>query len=395
MPVRLVGFEPREDRPMSHRRAEAIALGTACILAWCGCGFACDSAPNAVCSGVAAWFDRAAASVEAWVDGSLAHVREGVERTHGVFVYTPGVGDALDENWSGLEALGDAKDAIVLVHGLDEPGDVWTDLAPALYDAGHTVVRFDYPNDQAIAKSGAAMFEGVARLRAAGIERIRIVGHSMGGLVSRDMLTAPELYAGEAVVDGHPRVVSLIVVGTPFEGSDFAPLQWIGETRDQIVRCVNRAGCDPRALLGFMYDGRGEASDDLTPGSAYLQSACNRKMSDEIRMTSIIGQALPIDGAMVSDVLGGSWVEWMVGEDTVESAVAFADHAANCVGDGVVSESSACEAQDSGEVIVVRANHRSMLRRTPALEAIAEGLGMAVDAPPSIALILDRVGSDR
>lgn len=377
---------------MASRRALTAVVVAAGWVACAGTGLACD---HTVCGSTEAsalvdqWVDGA----EAWMNRVLDGVRERVERTHGVFVYTPGVGDALGGDWSDATAVSGATDVVVLVHGLDEPGDVWSDLAPALFEAGHTVVRFDYPNDQRIARSGASMFEAMAALRASGVERVRIVGHSMGGLVSREMLTADGLYAGKAEADGRPRVESLIVVGTPFQGSDFARLQWVGEVRDQVVRCVNGAGGDPRALLGFMYDGRGEAGEDLTPGSAYLQGACQRRMSDEIRLTSIIGQALPVDGDVAADALDGSWLALVVGDEGVDAMVALADRAADRIGDGVVTETSACVAGDDAEVIVVRANHRSLLRRTAVLDALASGLGMTVEAPPSIGLILDRVSA--
>ena len=37
---------------------------------------------------------------------------------------------------------------VLLLHGLDEPGDVWSDVAAELDAAGHAVVRFNYRNDQ-------------------------------------------------------------------------------------------------------------------------------------------------------------------------------------------------------------------------------------------------------
>jgi hypothetical protein len=55
---------------------------------------------------------------------------------------------------------------VLLVHGLDEPGDIWDDAAVALADAGHTVVRFDYPNDQRIAHSADLLAAALERLKA-------------------------------------------------------------------------------------------------------------------------------------------------------------------------------------------------------------------------------------
>ena len=46
-----------------------------------------------------------------------------------------------------------AARSLVLIHGLDEPGDIWDDLAPALTAAGHAVWEYRYPNDQGIERS--------------------------------------------------------------------------------------------------------------------------------------------------------------------------------------------------------------------------------------------------
>ena len=54
---------------------------------------------------------------------------------------------------------------VMLVHGLDEPGGIWDQLAPALVADGHTVVRFEYANDQAIAISAGDLIEALPNWR--------------------------------------------------------------------------------------------------------------------------------------------------------------------------------------------------------------------------------------
>ena len=68
-----------------------------------------------------------------------------------------------DDVWHGLHrrapASGTANQppvaalSLVLIHGLDEPGDIWDDLAPALTAAGYAVWEYRYPNDQGIDRS--------------------------------------------------------------------------------------------------------------------------------------------------------------------------------------------------------------------------------------------------
>ena len=367
----------------------SIGAGAALVVSLTS-GSVAENVATRMIDGTADAIGRAYDSAARWVDTTLDAAEQSVVRTHGAFAYTPGVGDSCLADWSGIASVERATSAVVLVHGLDEPGDVWCDLAPALFDANIAVIRFDYPNDQPIAASGRAMFEAMREVRSLGVERVRIVGHSMGGLVAQEMLTAEDLYHGAAEVDGLPRVESLIAVGTPFRGSVLAQFQFVGEVRDHLVRCVGRNGGDPRSLLGFMYDGRGEAGDDLMPNSAYLCAVSDRSISPEIAVTSIVGRALPVDGQRVSRALEGSWVAEAVGDARVDAMVRLAERAANGLGDGAVCAASAC-GMPGAEEVVVRANHRSLLRRMGALDSIAAALGAEPGEPAAIPEILARV----
>ena len=129
------------------------------------------------------------------------------------------------------------RKSIVLVHGLDDPGEVWQDLAPALAKEDFNVWQMQYPNDQPIAESAWFFFEELEGLKKRGIERISIVAHSMGGLVSREMLTSPKIKYQASAKNGRvPRVAALIMVGTPNHGSQLARLRVFTEIRDQLVR---------------------------------------------------------------------------------------------------------------------------------------------------------------
>ena len=103
-------------------------------------------------------------------------------------------------------------------------------------------------------------------LRQRGIERIAIVAHSMGGLVSREMLTSPEMNYQAAEKNGQvPEVVALIMVGTPNHGSQLARFRVFAEWRDHLARLTKGEGY----WLGSILDGAGEAKIDLLPGSLF------------------------------------------------------------------------------------------------------------------------------
>ncbi len=129
------------------------------------------------------------------------------------------------------------RKSIVLIHGLDDPGKVWQNLAPALVKADFNVWLMYYPNDQPVVESARLFFDELKSLRQRGVNRISIVAHSMGGLVSREMLTSPEFEYNQSAQNRQvPEVATLIMVGTPNHGSHLARFRAFAEVRDQVAR---------------------------------------------------------------------------------------------------------------------------------------------------------------
>jgi len=83
--------------------------------------------------------------------------------------------------------------AVVLVHRVNYPGRVWRTLIPALLAQKFTVCNLDYLNDQPIAESAQLLASELRVLNQFAVDRVDIIAHSMGGLVSRELLTSPEL----------------------------------------------------------------------------------------------------------------------------------------------------------------------------------------------------------
>lgn len=193
-----------------------------------------------------------------------------------------------DGETTGGEDL-DRKTA-VLIHGLDDPGQVWQNLAPALVKAGFNVWLMHYPNDQPVVESAWLFFESLKSLKQRGIDRISIVAHSMGGLVSREMLTSPDIEYNRSVKSSQvPAVATLIMVGTPNHGSQLARLRVFTEMRDQLVRL--RQG--QSNWLGSIIDGAGEAKIDLLPGSRFLTELNARPHPPGVEMLIIAGITSP------------------------------------------------------------------------------------------------------
>jgi pimeloyl-ACP methyl ester carboxylesterase len=147
-----------------------------------------------------------------------------------------------------------------------------------------------YPNDQPVVESAWLFFEALQGLKQRGIDRISIVAHSMGGLVSREMLTRPEIEYNRSVTNRQvPAVATLIMVGTPNHGSQLARLRVFTEMRDQWVRLTK----GEVNWLGGILDGAGEAKIDLLPGSRFLTELNARPHPEGIEMLIIAGVTSP------------------------------------------------------------------------------------------------------
>lgn len=278
-----------------------------------------------------------------------------------------------------------AARVVVLVHGLDEPGGIWDQLSPALAGDDHTVVRFDYPNDQPIAHSASSFLESLGGLNELGVERIDLVCHSMGGLVVRDAITRDGFSKQSIVVD------RLVTIGTPFGGSPWARLRAVAEIREQVQRWMESDDLDPKRLLGFARDGVGQAGTDLLPGSDFLVELDSRALPAGIEITCIVGRTLREPGDDLGSMLATGAMNDLIGERDAGVIQKEFEKISNELGDGVVPISSAV-LEGVDDVVELNANHRGLIRNIELSEAIRELNNMAPSPePPAIEIVLDRL----
>ncbi|MCL4221153.1 MAG: hypothetical protein KJZ65_07270 [Phycisphaerales bacterium] len=333
-------------------------------------------------------FERAFDDLSAQIEQAREIARPQV----GIFIPAePGAKSAgtLPSKWVALPSEGAPATLVLLVHGLDEPGDIWCDLAPALVQAGHCVARFEYPNDQPVEKSSALLIEHLRRARSAGVTEISIVAHSMGGLVSFDAMTRADGYAGDASGGaGLPRVTRLIAVGTPWNGSPWARLRAITEVREQVQRWYMNESWDVRPLLQFRNDGLGEAGDELAEKSELIESLKQRPVPESLALTLVAGRLTSSEPEDLAWVEESTLLRRLLGRERVAELAGQLRAAAKELGDGVVPlESALARSQD--DQVVLEANHRGLIRRTP----VDFASGAEKDTPPpAIAVIVERLG---
>jgi pimeloyl-ACP methyl ester carboxylesterase len=270
---------------------------------------------------------------------------------------------------------------VILVHGLDDPGKVWMNLAPTLTDSGFRVWIMTYPNDQPIVESAHLLYEEMTSLKGKGTKKVSIVAHSMGGLVAREMLSSPTLAYAQRVSDGiAPWVATLVMVGTPNHGSELARLRIFTEFRDQLSHLFEG---DYHWLRGVL-DGAGEAGLDLIPGSPFLETLNSRPHPDNVGMLVVAG----VMGAWrTNDVerlivrLKGRLPDKT--HETVSEMGDLLESMANGMGDGLVSVDSA--RLDEVPMLIVQGTHVSIIRNI---------LADSERVPPAVPIVVEHLTKD-
>lgn len=274
---------------------------------------------------------------------------------------------ALAENQNGKH--------VILIHGIDDPKKAWMNLAPALEKAGYSVGIMTYPNDQPIRNSAQFFIDQLLELKA---KNISIIAHSMGGLVSREMLTAPDMAYADKVQKGLvPKVDHLIMVGTPNHGSELARFRIITELREQFIHMTK----SNYHWMQFFVDGAGEAGLDLIPDSPFLAKLNARPHPDGVDMMVIAGLMSPKDKVNLDAFVKRFGVELPKGIQTITHKVEEKlDTVTGAIGDGAVTAQSA--RLGSVPYKTVSGTHLSIIRNM---------FPGSTRVPPAVPLILDKL----
>jgi pimeloyl-ACP methyl ester carboxylesterase len=261
---------------------------------------------------------------------------------------------------------------VVLIHGLDEPGIIWDDLAPALTEAGFDVWELRYPNDQGLDRSAsylASHWDALPDNRP-----VVLIGHSMGGLVAREFVTRWRHPVDEPAKIGGAAVAGVIMAGTPNHGSEWARLRIWLELREHFAD----AGQRRFSLFAGLRDGLGEAKVDLRPNSDFLLALNARPWPASVQRF-IVGGRLVDAPEWLNAGLDAAADE--VGSEPLRRSLrAWFNQLGDGLGDGAVGIDS-LTLDGAAEPVIVNALHRTMLRR----------LNAADPEPPAIPLIVEQM----
>ncbi len=243
-----------------------------------------------------------------------------------------------------IEPYQPGKIPIVFVHGLASDRFTWADMANDLRAEADLISRyqiwaFDYPTGRPFPESAAILREQLARIRRqadptgqdAALDQIVLVGHSMGGLVSKLQVTHSDDRLWKSVSNERKELIRgteedlamidrlfffepvssvrrVVFIGTPHQGSSIAR-RFVGRVTSSLVRVTekdddshdqlvaNNPGVFTRELRGRIPN----SVDLLEPESGVLRAIYTLRVSQHVSLHSIIGTGRPIIGSGAAD----------------------------------------------------------------------------------------------
>ena len=185
------------------------------------------------------------------------------------------------------------KDIGVMIHGLNSEPEDLSALVPVIRSANLAPATFRYPNDQPIVDSAELLAQELNQLKNRfPNRRVRLLTHSMGGLVARAVI--------ESELD--PRIVSqLIMIAPPNHGSSLAKIAGLMDCYEFFVDPDKRR---VETLVESVADGLGEATADLQPHSVFLDRLNGGKRNPDVRYTILLGAAGPMNVEEMNDLRG-------------------------------------------------------------------------------------------
>jgi pimeloyl-ACP methyl ester carboxylesterase len=259
----------------------------------------------------------------------------------------------VDKDWKTKTA---DRPLVVLIHGLQSEPAALDDFRAYLREKGFATAAAGYDYNQSIASS-AEMIHALIESELASSKSslsISLVGHSMGGLVAREIV--------EGLEKCDPRIAQLITLASPHHGSSWATLP-------PMLNLFKRDRLSETDLVDvLLHQPSSPGFCDLMPGSPFMKAMKARSRRTDIRYTSIIGTASPLDSEELRALRStlqqldrdGSFVRLI--RPRIQPLLSDFNEIDSGTGDGMVSVASATLPGIEDNVSVKR-SHFEMVRK--------------------------------
>ncbi|WP_145351977.1 ATP-binding cassette domain-containing protein [Roseimaritima multifibrata] len=275
-------------------------------------------------------------------------------------------GDDAGKDWSdvrkalfppqliGVDEIGEHRQLVILIHGLEGGRSTYRYLKPMLVEAGWYPLEMVYPNDGGIKEPAEFLRDQIREIAVSHPNcRIALISHSMGGLVAWSALSreAPTV------------VTDLFTLGTPYAGSCMAHFQSDLELVDVAARFL----AFDRASWEIERDGSGEAIEVLRPDSVLRRECLANELPSHVRVHIAAGNSGPIQSSDRQ-----RWTSGLQRRIELESTpprlvedfkvLLEAEEMLDGLGDGAVTVASAMAAPRFDSRKVFRVSHTGLLR---------------------------------
>ncbi len=172
---------------------------------------------------------------------------------------------------------------LVFLHGLKSDGSAFQSARDHFRSLGFATAAVTYDTSEPIAATSARFSTLLTNhfVQQNATVKIALVGHSMGGLVARELTEHPDLV--------NDRITHLITMGTPHHGSTWATLP-------PLLDFLSGESIETEDLVDLLLHQPSDAGiRDLAPSSVFLRKLNSRPLRPDVRYTTILGTKSPVD----------------------------------------------------------------------------------------------------
>ena len=193
----------------------------------------------------------------------------------------------------GWETTPPEAGLVIFVHGYQGTPTKLSGILDDVRAANLPAAVFTYRNDQAISTSARELSEALKSVGTRSPDRrITLLTHSMGGLVARYAIEAPDLDPGN--------VTRLVMVAPPNGGSKLAHFGFALEAWEHTTKSRGFT----KRFYASIEDGLGEAARDLRPGSVFLRRLNSQPRNSSVHYTIFLGTSAPLSERQLETLRG-------------------------------------------------------------------------------------------